>query len=353
MHRSIRFSRIFLSGLLLLCALAVLPLRGLAEELPGNYYDALKYIQNQQPTDVSIDTKRLTPKQLTELRDALPDGAVFRFSCVWNGISFSDASTALNLTTAKEDIGEKTLRQILALCPNLTYVDNSTRRNPSNDTFIALMEEYPDIHFEWMVHLRGEHYCPTNATAYSTLNHTDGGTRLKSEHMELLRYVPGLKALDVGHNAFTDLSFLRFFPDLELLIISNNEHVDDLTEVGKLSHLKYLEVHNTRVSDVSPLAGCQELLDLNISSTLVTDISSLDGLTSLERFWANGLKRLSQEEQDRFRAAHPDCTCDFTVNGSAISHRWREHDRYFQFRRCFKTKIWVPFEDAAAGAESD
>ena len=327
---------------LLLCLLAVVWAAS-ADDLPTNYAQALKYVKTNQPMEAVATDVGWNPKQLTEIRAALPEGAVFHFRCKWNGVQFSDETEDLDLTKAKQNIGDKSFRQIMALCPNLKSVDNSNHRMPSNDTFIPLMEEYPDVHFEWVVHLRGEHYCPTNATAYSTLNHTDYGTRLKSEDLELLKYVPGLKALDVGHNAFTDLSFLRFYPDLELLIISNNDHVDDLTEVGKLKHLKYLEVHNTRVSDLSPLTNCTEMIDLNVSSTLVTDLSPLDTVTSLERFWANHLKKLPESEQNRFKELHPDCKPDFTVNGSAISHRWREHERYYHFRRCFKHQTWIPF----------
>ena len=316
-----------------------------ADELPTNYNQALKYVKANKPMEAVATKVGWTPAQLTEIRKALPEGAVFRFTCKWNGVSYSDDTEALDLNKAKKNINEASLRQMIALCPNLKSVDNSAKRLPTNETFIALMEQYPEIHFEWMVHLRGEHYCPTNATAYSTLNHTDYGARLKDEHMELLRYVPGLKALDVGHNAFTNLRFLQYFPDLELLIISNNDHVDDLTEVGKLKHLKYLEVHNTHVSDLTPLANCTEMLDLNVSSTWVTDISPLDGITTLERFWANHLKKLPESEQKRFKELHPDCKADFTVNGSAISHKWREHDRYYRFRRCFKHNMWVPFDE--------
>ena len=316
-----------------------------ADELPTNYNQALKYVKANKPMEAVATKVGWTPAQLTEVRKALPEGAVFHFTCKWNGVSYSDDTEELNLNKAKKNINEASLKQMIALCPNLKSVDNSAKRLPTNETFIALMEKYPDIHFDWLVHLRGEHYCPTNATAYSTLNHTDYGARLKDEHMELLKYVPGLKALDVGHNAFTNLSFLQYFPDLELLIISNNDHVDDLTEVGKLKHLKYLEVHNTHVSDLTPLANCTEMLDLNVSSTWVTDISALDNVTSLERFWANHLKKLPESEQNRFKELHPDCKADFTVNGSAISHKWREHDRYYRFRRCFKHNMWVPFDE--------
>ena len=344
MRERLRLSRFCLCACLLLILLAV-ACGASADELPSNYAKALKYVRTSQPMEAVANNVGWNIKQLTEIRDALPEGAVFHFTCKWNGIVFSDESEELDLTKAKEALGDKSFRMLLDLCPKVKYVDNSTNRIPSNDTFIPLMEERPDIRFEWVVRLRGDHYCPTNATAYSTLNHTDYGTRLKDENMELLKYIPGLKALDLGHNAFTNLDFLRFFPDLELLIISNNDHIDDLTEVGKLKHLKYLEVHNTHVSDLTPLANCTEILDLNVSSTWVTDLSPLDGITSLERFWANNLKKLPESEQKRFRELHPNCTPDFTVKGSAISHKWREHERYYRFRRCFKHLKWVPFDE--------
>lgn len=331
--------------LFLVCLLPAFACPARADALPGKYADALKYVQQNQPAEATAENVKWNPKQLTAIAEAMPEGGVFHFTCVWNGLSFSDESEALDLNKARQDVSGESLRMILKLCPKLKTVDNSSKRKPSNDVFIPLTEEYPEIHFEWVVHLRGDHYCPTDATAYSTLNHTDYGTRLKDADLELLQYVPGLKALDLGHNLFTDLSFLRFYPDLELLIISNNEHVNDLTEVGKLKHLKYLEVHNTNVSDLSPLANCTELLDLNVSSTLVTDLSPLDSVASLERFWANALKKLPESEQTRFKELHPDCTADFTVKGSAVSHKWREHERYYRFRRCFKHKMWVPFDE--------
>lgn len=318
---------------------------GSADELPTNYSDAMKYVRANQPAEATLEQVKWTPKQLCELRDALPEGAVFHFTCQWNGLVFSDESEILNLNPAKKTVSGDSLAKIISLCPNLKTVDNVNNKRPSNNVFIPLIEQYPDIHFEWVVHLRGDHYCPTNATAYSTLNHTDYGTRLKSADLELLRYVPDLKALDLGHNLFTDLNFLRLYPDLELLIISNNKYVDDLTEIGKLQHLKYLEVHNTSVSDLSPLVGCTELLDLNISSTSVTDLSPLDGITSLERFWANNVKKLPEAEQNRFNELHPSCNADFTRDGSATSHRWREHERYYHYRQCFKTLTWRPFDD--------
>lgn len=315
-----------------------------ADELPTNYNQALKYVKANKPMEAVATKVGWTPAQLTEIRKALPEGAVFRFTCKWNGVSYSDDTEALDLNKAKKNINEASLRQMIALCPNLKSVDNSAKRLPTNETFIALMEQYPEIHFEWMVHLRGEHYCPTNATAYSTLNHTDSGTRLKDEHMVLFKYIPGLKALDLGHNALTNLDFLHLYPDLELLIITLNGNITDVTEIGNLKHLKYLEMDDTNVADISPLANCTELLDLNVSCTLVTDLSPLDNVTSLERLWANHQKKLPKSEQTRFKELHPDCKTDFTVNGSPTSHKWHEHPRFYHYRKCFKRKVWVPFD---------
>ena len=136
-----------------------------ADELPTNHAKALKYIKANQPMEAVAANVGWNPKQLMEIKNALPEGAVFHFTCKWNGITFSDESEELDLTKAKKELGDKTFRMLLELCPKVKYVDNSTKRSPSNDTFIPLMEERPDIHFEWVVHLRGEHYCPTNATS--------------------------------------------------------------------------------------------------------------------------------------------------------------------------------------------
>ena len=328
-----------LCGLLLLSVSLADPVK-----LPANYKNALKTVRAEQPAEAVLENVRFSPEQLAAIRDAMPEGGVLHFSTTWKKVRFSDDSETVDLTNIDGYATKSDLEHIISLCPNLRVLDNSTRMRPSNDVMIPLMEQYPDIHFEWMVHLKGEHYCRTNATAYSTMNHTDGGTRLNSDDLQLLRYIPGLRALDIGHNSFTDFSFLKYCPDLELLIISNNSHVEDISALSQLRHLQYLEVHNTNVSDLTPLSACRELIDLNISSTKVADLSPLDGIDTLDRLWANAVKKLPQSEKDRFVSLHPNCTADFKGT-SAVSHRWREHPRYYHFRRCFKHKMWVPFNE--------
>ena len=85
----------------LLCLLLSFVLTASADDLPTNYAKALKYVKKIQPMEAVASNIGWNPKQLTELKAALPDGAVFHFTCKWNGISFSDDSEELDLTKAE------------------------------------------------------------------------------------------------------------------------------------------------------------------------------------------------------------------------------------------------------------
>ena len=194
-----------------------------------------------------------------------------------------------------------------------------------------------------MVCLKGRYRLPSNCTAYSTLNGPDEPEKLRSGNLEALQYVHGLKALDLGHNDITDLDWLQYCPDLELLILSDNKKIKDITPIGELKHLQYLEIFSTDTVDISPLANCTELIDLNLSAMKsVTDLSPLDGLTKLERFWGTRMYGLSEEEKERFAAAHPGVQISFNAKHQT-SDGWREHERYDHYCWCLKHQTWIPF----------
>ena len=70
----------------------------------------------------------------------------------------------------------------------------------------------------------------------------------------MLKYCTDLRALDIGHQAITDLSVIgEHLTELRVLIIADNK-VTDLTPLSNLRHLHYLEFFVNRVSDLSPLA---------------------------------------------------------------------------------------------------
>ena len=314
--------------------------------------DALKYIKKNQPSELIIESGKFKPSELIQVKKALPEGATFHFTVTWGNIPYSDETVDLNLTELKGAVKTEDLEALIALCPGINHIDNSAKRYPSNNEMIALIEKYPDVQFEWMVSLGKGHYCATNATVFSTMNPPSSGKELTSAKLELLKYCPHLKALDLGHNDVTTLDFLKYVPDLELLIIGQN-HVKDITPIGQLKNLQYAELFTNPFTDLSPLANCTELLDLNITNCQTPDLSPLDGLQKLERLWGNMIKKLTDEEKERFKSVHPNCQVDFQPSHAATVDGWRKHIRYRHYIWCFKNRTWVPFSEEIPGLKVD
>lgn len=331
------------AALALLCGLLLTG--ALADGTPNlkTYKKAMDYVKKNAPMTLTLEKVRFTPKELLAIKQAMPEGAELHFSTNWKNARFADTSEEVDLRECTSGVKEADLEAIIALCPNVKTINNAAKRYPSNDVMIPLIEKYPEIRFEWVVHLGGGHYCPTTATAWSTFNEPSKGYKLTSEHMELMKYVPGLKALDLGHNRISSLDWLRNFPDMEFLILGDNQ-ITDLTPLGDLPHLKYVEIFSQDVTDLSPLANCHELLDVNFTyCKLITDLSPLDGIETLERFWGNHLEGVPEAEKERFIAAHPNTQVMFK-GPHATSDGWRKHPRYKHYIWCLKNRQWVPFD---------
>ena len=308
--------------------------------------EALKYLKKNQPENLTIEDGKFKPSELIKVKNALPEGAEFHFTVKWSNVSYSDETEELDLRQMKGAVKKEDLEALVALCPNLKAVDNSAKRYPTNNEMIELIEKYPQVHFDWIVSFGKGHYCATNATTFSTMNPPSSGKELTSAKLELLKYIPNLKALDLGHNDVTTLDFLKYVPDLELLIIGQN-HVKDITPIGELKHLQYAELFLNSFEDLSPLANCTELLDLNLTATSITDLSALDNVTTLERLVVNMCKYLPQEAVDHFKELHPACEVDYKPSHSATNTEkpWRKHPRYKHYIWCLKHGTWIPFSE--------
>ena len=331
-----------------ICALAVLLAAGGASgEIieKGSLREILAYIDQNQPTELELRDLALKPKEVTQIREKLPEGAALHFTIKWLGISISDTDEELDMTAIRQRPKLADMEQLIRLLPALRKVDISGGHRMYNNDMIQLVEEFPEIEFIWKIELNSRRNVCTTDTAYSTFNSPlYNPPRVTSEQLELLRYAPGLKALDLGHNNIKSLDFLRFFPDLELLILADNP-IRDIEMIGTLKHLKYLEIFNTQISDLTPLANCTELLDLNLSyCPKVKDLSPLDGLPALERFWGVEMRGLSREEKERFTAANPRVEIDFTAE-HATADGWRDHPRYAHYTACLKNRQWIPFDE--------
>ena len=337
-------------GLLVLLLVVLLGL-GVAAQAETKKFsgasEALKWIKKNQPEELTVEGK-FKPADLLKVKKAMPEGSEFHFNVTWGDVAYSDESTEIIL--GKKAVTEAHIDALLELCPNLKLLDNSKNRAPSNKYFIPLVEKYPDIKFEWVVSFGHGHYCPTNATTFTTWLEPNEPRKLTSKKLELLKYCPNLKALDLGHNELTDVEFLKYVPDLELLIIGDN-NVTDITPVGQLKHLQFAELFSNPFTDISALTNCTELLDLNITNCQVLDFSPLDNVQTLERMWANMIKHLSEEETARFQKIHPNCLCDFKPSHAATVDGWRKHIRNKHYIWCFKNKQWIPFDQEIPGVK--
>ena len=214
--------------------------------------EALRYIKNNQPAELTIENVKFKPTDLLKIRDAMPEGSVFHFTSTWGKVQFSDESTEIDLTVRSTGVPDAEFQGFIDLCPNLKLIDNSNHTGPSYKFMIPLIEKYPDITFEWKVWLGKNHYCSTKATAFSTFNEPFDPDALTSKQLyERIRYCSRLKALDLGHNELKDLEFLQFLPDLEFLIVGDNQ-IHDLTPISQCKHLKYAELFSNYFTDLTP-----------------------------------------------------------------------------------------------------
>jgi hypothetical protein len=77
---------------------------------------------------------------------------------------------------------------------------------------------------------------------------------------------------------------------LEILWVSDNNGLSDLSQLKDLVNLKKLRAYNTRVADLSPLKNLINLQILDLSNTRVADLSPLNDLISLQRLYISNTR---------------------------------------------------------------
>ena len=242
----------------------------------------------------------------------------------------------------------KKFYEFLGKLPNLKRVDMYATRIPRR-RIDELVEKFPGVEFGWTMAV-GNHDVRTDAVAFTTA-HSDRSGRHKSEDFEVLKYCKGLLALDLGHNAVKDLSFLYDLPNLRILILVDNKF-QDITPVGSLTNLEYLELFYNDIRDVSALTGLVNLKDLNLGFNRIEDISPLESMTWLERLWIpqycshNPSNKPDPEAVKKLAEALPDTKIDSTAK-SSVGNYWREHIHYENMRRIFKENKWIPLDTPA------
>ncbi len=255
----------------------------------------------------SVDLSALTYDQVVSQLDSFPN---VRFVKLSSGLSIAEVKALQNayplvtfqysftlggktLCTTDERVefrgvtltglGAQNIRDALDILDSCTYflLDNNTQAI-NNDTMAAIRDSYPHIKVVWRVYhdaintmINGVMVRDSLLTDTHYLRAVYG---VNDSNVYLFKYLTDVRYVDLGHNDFSDLSFMGYMPDLEIAILSGSS-ISDLSPLAACKKLEFLEIAWCGyVKDISPLAGCDSLKYLNISHTRVSDLSSLYGL---------------------------------------------------------------------------
>ncbi len=284
--------------------------------------------------EVNLLGQSFTVDEEISLMKKFPD-VKFDFTVIVDNKKFENSIEELDLSRTK--VTSEDVKKLISLFPNIKKLDLSYTQL-TNEECDQFRKDYPDIETNWVVSL-GRWSLRTDAITFSVLIQYFDYVRMTSEDIQVLKYCTKLKALDLGHQAITDISVIGdYLPDLRILILADNK-ISDITPISKLKHLHYLELFINPISDISPLKENTELVDLNLANlNKVTDVEPLLDLPMLERLWINntglgasGIKALDETYPNLLMA----------ITGNQSTHQgWRAHPRYYQMIDMFNNNYY-------------
>ncbi len=211
------------------------------------------------------------------------------------------ATTDDRIEFVKEDIGnegEDALRAALDILQGCSYLllDDC---GFDNEVLAKIREDYPRTEVVWRIHVWQRSWL-TDTDTIRAVYHVD------DTNCEPFKYCTKTKYIDMGHNTeLTDISFISYMPDLEIVILSGSP-ITDLTPFKDHTKLVFLELaHCGYLKDVTPLESCTALANINLSFTKVNDISCLYELP-LEQLCAVQSK-IMWADWEQIIKLHPDC----------------------------------------------
>lgn len=296
----------------------------------------------------------LSFSDVEKLQNANPN-AVFHYSFQLFGKTVSTADT--EIIYKNQDIGNDGEAELRKALPILDSCERFVLDNCGldNEVLAKIRDDFRDqVKVVWRV------YFGTNSR-YNTL--TDDDTiravyNVTDDTCGPMKYLEDVKYMDIGHNEYlTDLSFVSYMPELEVLIASESG-VKELTGFDNCKKLTWLELaYCYKLENIDALAGCDGLKYLNLSYSKVKSLVPLDGLR-LERFVYLSPK-VSTDEQNTFLAIHPKGECITVFYGYSMpySYGWRYNDNGKTMFWYYKDVIRVVFEydkaDAILKAQED
>lgn len=229
-----------------------------------------------------------------------------------------------NCTVTAEEVD-----QMLPYFRKLTKLDMSFCGIPDEE-MEALNQRHESVSVVWTLKI-GEvktrtdaiYFYPAECNYYPT-----------NEEMKALRYCHDMIAVDIGHTRATDCEFLWYMPKVKYLILADTG-ITDITPVGNLKELIYLELFNLRIPDYSPLLNCTKLQDLNIGTTYA-DPEPLSKMTWLHNLQWHRSDQNPETKADVLKLPEqlPDTNVVLFPKKKArnIGGPWRYIPNYYVFR---------------------
>ena len=285
----------------------------LMQRLP--YLTELQHVHMEEP-EISAD-------QLEKLMEAFPK---IRFDWVKTvfGQQMKSDVTFLDLSGKKfsslQEVAEQT-----AYLPGLTQVD-MLNCGFSNEEMKAFRDQMRDRYkVVWNVDVGSMDLRTDVLTFFPDRDHG----KVKDNETYNLRYCEDLLCIDVGHLGFSNVDWAVGTPHLKYLIMSDGGTAD-LTPLGQLQELEFLELFMTGVVDTSPLLNCRALRDLNLCRAPLGDITPLTKMTWLDKLWVSHCP-LSTQERELLKESLPNTHIEFDEFFSTWGG-WRDMPRYFDMR---------------------
>lgn len=241
--------------------------------------------------EITMTNMQCSPEVFEQMKELRPEIAFhYSFSLEKVGLPeiVVDEDTEELDVSNMEVTNVNAMKDYMLLLPKLTTLEMCDC-GLSNEEMEILRDALPDTKVVWMLHMQ-EYSMRTDVIAYSTLvMWTPVPNPITSEDAEQFKYCTELRALDLGHQAITDLSWLEYLPELRLLILADNK-VTDLTPIGTLKELRYVELFgNYGITTWEPLRNCTKMEELNIGFVAQPkDFSFLETMPNLKHFWAIG-----------------------------------------------------------------
>lgn len=263
---------------------------------------------------------------LAKLRAALPE-CEMDWVYELNGVEYPGDTEDLTVETLDG------LEDALRYLPDIRFVD-MLACEVTTDDIDRYMEINPDADYLWWVKF-GRWVVRSDIQIFSSMRTTDNHYYTNEELYPLLHYCKKMRALDLGHNALTDLTDIGNMTDLQVLIIADNEYLTDLSPLKNLDKLYYLEMFLCiNITDFSGLDGMVSMEDMNCRyCRYLDDPSFLANMPNLRMLYcANtglGLREIApyRIEGCSYETASEDY--------SSVYHGWRATDRNIAIRHLF------------------